>query len=333
MLLLCGRYLTKINKKEEKSQPEKTHNNLGLPLQACIPQYSCNYHKGEAPYITSKRNGSVTLEAALIMPMVILAFVSILQIMLMMNVQLSVQFSLYRQALKTSGYSYLADTVESYFFDELDTEEYGELVTVAENGITELLMKQLVLADLGEDFWGMSWIKDGESGMYTIITPWVSEGVIDVIIYYELEPVFNFFGIDSIPMTARVRYGKWTGVTKAANQTDSADAGTVYITKNGTVYHTYRDCTYIRINLTTTSCLQVSELRNQSGGKYYKCTSCCTSLSQGTTVYVSKYGDKYHQDKQCSRIYRNVIEISLEEVGDKTLCSKCRGRGGSKDDD
>ena len=253
--------------------------------------------------------------------------------MVMMNVQLSIQFSLYQQAMKTAGYSYLADTVESYFFDELDTEGYEELITVAENGITELLMKQLVVADLGDDFFGMNWIKNGEEGIYTIITPWVREGVIDVILYYELEPVFNVFGLDSIPMTARVRFGKWTGVTKAADRTDVADTEIVYVTKSGTVYHTYRDFTYIKINLTSASYLEVSGLRNHSGGKYYKCSSCCASLSQGTTVYVSKYGDKYHKDKQCSRIYRTVIEITLEEAEGKALCSRCRNRGGGKDND
>ena len=78
MLLIYDRQIIPNNKKEVKNLSEKTYYSLDSFLQECIPQCVCNYHKGEAPYITSGWRGSVTIEAALIMPMLILAFVSIL---------------------------------------------------------------------------------------------------------------------------------------------------------------------------------------------------------------------------------------------------------------
>ena len=45
------------------------------------------------------------MEASLVMPLVILAFVTIIQVMLLMNVQLRVQSALYSQTMKAAGYS------------------------------------------------------------------------------------------------------------------------------------------------------------------------------------------------------------------------------------
>ncbi len=330
MLLLCDLTLKKYNKKiKDRFSFVKKRNNLEIVLQNGIPHICANTKncKGGASYITLL-GGSITLEASLIMPVIMLAFMAILQFMVMLDVQLSVQYSLYQQAMKTAGYSYLADTVEYYFFEDLDTEDYSELITIAENGITELVIKQLMVNDLGDDFFDLPWIANGKDGMYVIITPWIEEGVIDVIIYYELMPVFNVFGLDAIPMTARVRYGKWTGITKAVNtEADNvAESDVVYITKSGTVYHTYRDCTYIRVSLSSSKYSQVDSLRNAAGSKYYKCSTCCNQLTADTTVYVSKYGERYHQCQTCSKIYHNVTAVSMEEIGGRGLCTKCKKR-------
>ena len=101
----------------------------------------------------------------------------------------------------------------------------------------------------------------------------------------------------------------------------------VYISKSATVYHLYRDCTYLAIKLTRVKCVELSSYRNASGGKYYPCTVCAKgTYGDGDYMYISKYGECYHADEKCRNIYHNIIETDKENAGNRDLCSKCRDR-------
>ena len=299
------------------------------PVENGIPPYDhSHFHRGRAPYVTLQ--GSITVEASLVMPLVILAFVTIIQVMLLMNVQLRVQSALYSQTMKAAGYSYFADSVESCLFEEIPKDDYKVVMDIAKKGVTALLIRNMVLNELGDDFFDNPWLKGGRDGISVLIMPWSKSEDIEVTLYYRLQPAFDFFGIGSIDMVSRVRAGKWTGTTRVPVSDEAvAAADTVYITSSGTVYHTYKDCTYLSVKLTAVKYGDVGSRRNSSGGKYYPCSSCCTGLTADSTVYISKYGERYHKDKNCHNIYHNFIEVRLEEVGNRNLCSKCRSRNQS----
>jgi hypothetical protein len=100
---------------------------------------------------------------------------------------------------------------------------------------------------------------------------------------------------------------------------------TVYVAANGKVYHGDRDCTYLRTRIQNVTVNALNTKRNQSGGIYYPCESCCHSQAQdGTvTVYITSYGDRYHKNRQCSKLKRTVREVSRSKVGNLPACSKC----------
>lgn len=103
--------------------------------------------------------------------------------------------------------------------------------------------------------------------------------------------------------------------------------GMVYVAKNGQVYHLDRECTYLRTRIHTTTVIEAAGLRNQSGGKYYPCESCCKGEEQEGTeqIYLTSYGNRYHVGRNCSKLKRTVRKVPRSEVGNLAACSKCGG--------
>lgn len=114
----------------------------------------------------------------------------------------------------------------------------------------------------------------------------------------------------------------YDGVSMVSEETDDT---MVYVAKNGQVYHKNRECTYLRPSIRKTTVSQAADLRNQSGGKYYPCESCCDGREQGGQeyIYLTSYGNRYHLNRNCSKLKRMVRQVNLSEVGDMAACSKC----------
>lgn len=101
----------------------------------------------------------------------------------------------------------------------------------------------------------------------------------------------------------------------------------VYLAENGKVFHLDRDCTYLRTRIQSTTVRESLGQRNQSGGKYYPCESCCDGKEQmgDTTIYLTSYGDRYHVRQTCSKLKRTVRKVRRSQAGQMPACSKCGG--------
>ena len=134
-----------------------------LEAENGIPPYDrISHSQGRASYVTCR--ASITVEAALVMPLFILAVVSLMQIMIFINIQMKVQSALYHQSMKVAGYSFLVESIEECLPDELAADDYKTAVNIVENGITEVLVKYMVVEELGEEFFRTPWIDGGKSG-------------------------------------------------------------------------------------------------------------------------------------------------------------------------
>ncbi len=116
----------------------------------------------------------------------------------------------------------------------------------------------------------------------------------------------------------------YKGVSMVSEE-DDGDDSIVFVAENGKVYHLDRECTYLRPRIQTVMFWQIKTQRNQSGGIYYPCESCCRSelLDQNSSVYITSYGDRYHIRSTCSRLKRTVRAIHRSEAGNLPACSKC----------
>ena len=103
------------------------------------------------------------------------------------------------------------------------------------------------------------------------------------------------------------------------------DKSYVYIAENGRVYHVSIDCSYLHLGIQSVAGSVVESMRNQSGGKYKPCESCTSGqpAAHFTSVYLTPYGARYHQSKECSGLRRTVRRVLKSTVAGLPPCSKC----------
>lgn len=98
----------------------------------------------------------------------------------------------------------------------------------------------------------------------------------------------------------------------------------VYLTPGGSVYHTDRDCTHLRLSVRQVSRDALDGERNQSGGRYYACEYCVRSGAAGNTVYITDHGSSYHSQINCQGLKRTIEAVPLSLAGGRPCCSRCR---------
>lgn len=94
-----------------------------------------------------------------------------------------------------------------------------------------------------------------------------------------------------------------------------------YVTENGLVYHKDYHCSYLDLSIRMTHMGTVSDLRNESGGRYYPCEHCMKG--NAGTIYITNFGDRYHSSLSCSGLKRTIYAIPVSEAAGKGACSKC----------
>lgn len=98
----------------------------------------------------------------------------------------------------------------------------------------------------------------------------------------------------------------------------------VYITPEGSVYHFYRDCTHLKLSIEMVSFGKACTLKNQYGEKYRECKIC--EEPYGLMVYITKEGNCYHSERNCSGLKRTVRQIPISEVQGRICCIRCAAR-------
>lgn len=112
------------------------------------------------------------------------------------------------------------------------------------------------------------------------------------------------------------------GKTEVEQEQDS-----VYVTETGTVYHTERSCTHLKLSIRAVSYNSLEERRNQNGAKYYSCERCGKNeeMPEDGMIYITSEGNRYHYNLSCSGLTRRIRSITREEAESegKRPCSRC----------
>lgn len=265
-----------------------------------------------APYVTLVHRGSLTVEAALVLPFFIAAVTTLIFLIQAIQIQVQIQKALYNQTMKVTGYGYYINSVD--------------LATEAESLLEVGYIKLKIIEELGEDFFESNAIVNGKKGFVLYLTNVSKEGLVDVALLYSLRVPFDIFNVGKLDFVARARCATWIG---ASPGTTEWDVNMVYMTAHGEVYHCDRECTYIKSDISECRLDEIEAIRNASGGKYYPCTICDDRREYDSKqVFYTKYGTRYHLSEYCSNLKSNVFAI--EEVVAKEkykACSKCCGKG------
>lgn len=307
--LLCG-----TNQPRKRAVSSASAQTTYADRTACFPVCGgspCFYKNGLSC------SGSLTLEAAVVLPVFLIALITVLYIAKIILVQLTFIGPLYETAERLSRDAYLFEEAA----DENGWKESmaGELLTAALSaGAAKSCFVQLV----GKDWIDRAGIDGGVSGVSFFYSRLPDEDdMIDLTVHYQMRVPFSLVSVSAVPVTQRCRIHAWVGYTpETENQVQK-----VYVTEHGTVYHLYLTCRHLKLSIREVTFLEVERLRNRSGGKYYPCELC--GAQHGALVFITDTGNRYHASLSCSGLKRGIRELPIDEVGDLPCCSSCASGG------
>lgn len=261
-----------------------------------IPKRSYCFGKSGKVSALTLANGSITVEAAMAVPIFFFAAVSLLYLVEMMCIQTAVRSGL----------------------------QYAGKIAAQEASIVTAVVPSKVESDIvnavGAGRLNRSIIEGGSTGLdctSSRISP--KTGIGELTAEYQVRIPIPIFHIPPITHREGIRIKAWTGYEKEAF--GAKDSETVYVTETGLVYHRDYHCTYLELSIRAVPEKEVSSLRSEDGEKYYPCEHC--GKQTGGSVYITNYGNRYHNSLSCNGVKRTVYAVPLSEVVGKGECSRC----------
>ncbi|KIR02523.1 hypothetical protein P261_01338 [Lachnospiraceae bacterium TWA4] len=253
-------------------------------------------------------SASATIEAAIVLSFLLIAFISLYIPFFTMYIQINLQSSLENACKKEAIYAYPITK-------KLDSTNYE-------------LGKGYLLASLASDSMvskiNRSCINEGIVGVSFNQSSFLGEdGMIDIVANYQVSiPFIPSFKQNFIQ---RARRRAWLGENLTNGEIlGSEESEFVYVAQTGGVYHLYGDCSHIKLSVHMVDYSRIKNLRNTNGGIYHSCERC--KPKSGGGVYITDDGDKYHKYASCSGIKRSVNQVHKSEVGGMRVCSRCKAR-------
>ncbi len=273
-----------------------------------------------------KYSGSLTLEAAILLPLFLFFLMTVLSLIEMLYFYGMVEQRLHQIGKKMAIYAPAAELITDRFTEEteegngnVDSEEIGRIAAdilgnqYVKNNLIDGMMQQEV---------NSSGVIGGSGGLNLLYSKIMTEGdVIDLVVSYEIEPRNNFFFLPAYPVLNRCRVRAWTGYAVAPDALNDAGERMVYITETGTVFHLTKTCTYLDLSIQPVTSGDLARYRNQSGGIYGRCELC--GDGEAEIYFITDYGDCYHTSLVCSGLKRTIMQIPISQVGDRHACSRC----------
>ena len=244
---------------------------------------------------TSK--GSITMEAAVVIPVFFFAILCMMYLFEVMAIQSSISSASQCVGKAWAEESYLSPVV---FPRELEK----ELIRV-----------------IGKEKLDSSIIANGSEGIsceYSKAN--LKTAVLNMNVRYQIEIPVMMFRLPIRTYEERLRVKGWTGDIGLSD--DEEDEMYVYITDYGSVYHQSLACSYLELTIRGISVNKLYNERNEYGAIYYRCEKCGDLPKEGV-VYVTDYGNRYHTTLSCSGLKRTIHIVKLSEVNGLGGCSKC----------
>lgn len=284
--------------------------------------------------------GVLTVEAALLLPIVISTILFFLHFFRILWVEQQLYHAAFDVMQDASSCGYLfkyADTKLELKLEQYADKEYMEVLEIAadlfraggsstwfhtaieQRLLNPKLVEKTVLGGLdGISFQGSDIYAEDE--MATICMNYK----IKFPVFCDILPVLSFernFLVRSFSGEGQMELE--LGSDKKDDDEDIKEDGYVYVTKAGTVYHVNSNCSYIKFHLISCTYEKIEEQRNNNGGKYYACDACAKQSGEVDTVWITKSGTHYHTKRKCSKIHRDIRKITLSEASGYRPCSRC----------
>lgn len=284
-----------------------------------------------------KEKASLTVEAALVLPIFLYFIIAFLYIIQILFLQEQIQTAITKMSLSLSKSAYIyddfADVGDILNFDDTIFEDEFDfsLREMADSVVQGALIKAYAGTCFNEKHINLGLIHNGFDGISFYGSRVLDEDkCIDIIVRYQVRIPIKFFILEEMSLMQRVRVRAWTGLEVEAlystveNQDNNDSDDIVYITETGTVYHTNKTCSHIKLSVQPVVGIPTG-LKNMNGSTYKACERCCGSkLDLLATYYITQEGTRFHTISTCSSIKRSVKEVKLSTVqGSMLPCKRC----------
>ena len=254
--------------------------------------------------------GSMTVEAALVLPIFLFAVLFFLYFFQFLFLQESVQSGITEAGRFLSRYEALM--------------EKSQTLEVAK----EIILKQRFLEYLNTESINMNCVVGGMTGIWVTLSC-EEEDIIDITAVYRVRFPIPFFGEKTSLIKQRVRTRAFVGKELRSHRgegnqdlTGADEERIVYVAENGTVYHESENCTHLKLSISGIYKNQLETVRNADGGKYTACEKCIKGRLEDV-LYIAREGDKYHSILSCSGLKRTYYTVRYSEVNGLQKCSRC----------
>ncbi len=254
-------------------------------------------------------SGSMTVEAAMVVPLFIFCLINLLFGIQVMETSSRITAAMHQTGSEICSYAYAVNHVSGEAPPGIATDVYAVASINRHLGSTVQNRGGVLGGRAGIIYAGSSILQDG--------------GIVKLSALYTLKYPVNMGFIRPFILGTSLYGHAWVGyegIGSLQNSTD--DDPVVYVTPTGTVYHRDYDCRYLHPSVTSVSAASVGSLRSSDGSKYYPCEICGGGSMVGN-VFITGSGNRYHSDLFCSGLKRNIQAIHLSEVGGRGPCSVC----------
>lgn len=250
-----------------------------------------------------KKNGSATVEALLILPVVLTLILSIGWLADIIGIHSEIGGALNRVGNGMVTYSYALDRLAK---DKLSESELGS--TALNVALTEAsLRKEISKTRAAGRIQNLTTLFSGEK----------EEGELRLHATYKVTPPVKIPYFQGFYLKNSFYSRTYKGCLEEPD-----DSELVYITRTGTVYHTITDCRALKVTVNAVAGSRVDKERNISGARYYPCEKCAKD-SKAESVYITPYGNRYHNDRDCYEINSIWFEVPLSRVKGRRKCYFC----------
>lgn len=312
-------------------------------LSICSPKQNQEYSK--QVYKDRRLNASMTLEAAMVLPLFMFAILSLGFVMEAVRLQIHIGCAAGQTAkeLASYGYTYLAieNGIKNIGKDKNNSEDKAVKNTNdvsnkgKKNGFNLISVpgsfyaKSRICKLAGKEYLDNSIISGGSSGIHTIGSQVLKDDKwIQLIVVYEIKLPFSIIPNAKIKVAQYAKSHAWVGYCRNDASNDDKNEKIVYMTEFGGKYHLSKGCKYLNMAVLSVDKDNIANIRNKNGAKYYCCHRC--RGKQCSAYYITEYGNRYHASRDCTAISRTIIEKKLSEVEGIPCCKECeRNYGGS----
>lgn len=275
-------------------------------------------------FLFSSHRGSLTLEAAIILPLYMFFLITILYILNILHIQNVFQAAMEEASRKINSYAYVAEQFEKLKEEERNTVgsyDAGFVLNLAKNQVSKITISNSFLTDRIKNIADSSYIKNGYKGIIISFEGNDLSEYVDFNISYMVKLPFLPSDIFLIPVTQRCYFKPFVGTDIAEKKGDFTEY--VYITATGSVYHNTPYCTYLNRYYDVVTEDQINVTWDTAEG-YHACPHCAYNQPIGPTSFLCPGRKVYHNRTDCIYIETYIYKIPKDQTGNMPMCSRCK---------